>query len=73
MNAESNPYYKWVVVVPLGGLVDRLHALRFLRACDPGYRGLALTLVGLFPTETRQPSSGHAIGYPDSLGSAPTT
>jgi transposase len=36
---------------PMDGFVDRLHTLRFLRACDPGYRGLTLTLVGLPPTE----------------------
>jgi hypothetical protein len=35
----------------MDGFVDRLHALRFLRACDPGYRALTLTLVGLTPTE----------------------
>ncbi len=35
----------------MDGFVDRLHTLRFLRACDPGYRGLTLTLVGLPPTE----------------------
>jgi hypothetical protein len=32
------------------GFVDRLHALRFLRACDPRYRALTFTLVGLSPT-----------------------
>jgi hypothetical protein len=31
--------------------VDRLHALGFLRACDPIYRALTFTLVGLPPTE----------------------
>jgi hypothetical protein len=36
---------------PMDGFVDRLHALRFLRACDPGYRALTFTLVGLPPTE----------------------
>jgi hypothetical protein len=35
----------------MDGFVDRLHALRFLRACDPGYKVLTLTLVGLTPTE----------------------
>ena len=35
----------------MDGFVDRLHALRFLRACDPGYRALTFTLVGLPPTE----------------------
>jgi hypothetical protein len=29
----------------------RLHALRFLRACDSSYRALTLPLVGLPPTE----------------------
>ena len=32
-------------------LWHRLHALRFLHACDPGYRALTFTLVGLPPTE----------------------
>ncbi len=32
------------------GFVDRLHALRFLRACDPSYGALTFTLVGLPPT-----------------------
>ena len=36
---------------PMDGFVDRLHALRFLRACDPSYRALTFTLVGLPPTE----------------------
>ena len=36
---------------PMDGFVDPLHALRFLRACDPGYRALTFTLVGLPPTE----------------------
>src|SRR5437870_12904977 len=31
----------------MDGFVDRLHALRFLRACDPSYRALTFTLVGL--------------------------
>ena len=35
---------------PLDGFVDRLHALRFLRACDPSYRALTFTQVGLPPT-----------------------
>jgi hypothetical protein len=34
----------------MDGFVDRLHALRFLRACDPSYRALTFTLVGLPPT-----------------------
>src|ERR1700730_13647805 len=34
----------------MDGFVDRLHALRFLRACDPSYRALTFTLVGLAPT-----------------------
>jgi hypothetical protein len=34
----------------MDGFVDRLHALRFLRACDPSYRALTFTLVGLSPT-----------------------
>jgi hypothetical protein len=36
----------------MDGFVDRLHALRFLRACDPSYRALTFTLVGLFPPNT---------------------
>jgi hypothetical protein len=35
----------------MDGFVDRLHALRFLRACDPSYRALTFPLVGLPPTE----------------------
>jgi hypothetical protein len=35
---------------PMDGFVDRLHALRFLRACDPSYKALTFTLVGLSPT-----------------------
>jgi hypothetical protein len=35
----------------MDGFVDRLHVLRFLRTCDPSYRVLTLTLVGLPPTE----------------------
>jgi hypothetical protein len=35
----------------MDGFVDRLHALRFLHPCDPGYRALTFTLVGLPPTE----------------------
>jgi hypothetical protein len=35
----------------MDGFVDRLHALRFLRACDPSYRSLTFFLVGLLPTE----------------------
>src|SRR5712671_2798299 len=35
----------------MDGFVDRLHALRFLRACDPSYRALTFTLMGLLPTE----------------------
>jgi hypothetical protein len=34
----------------MDGFVDRLHALRFLRACDPSYRALTFTLAGLSPT-----------------------
>src|SRR5258708_1442180 len=34
----------------MDGFVDRLHALRFLRACDPSYGALTFTLVGLPPT-----------------------
>jgi hypothetical protein len=34
----------------MDGFVDRLHALRFLRACDPSYRALTFPLVGLPPT-----------------------
>src|ERR1039458_1228155 len=34
----------------MDGFVDRLHALRFLRACDPSYRALTFTLTGLPPT-----------------------
>jgi hypothetical protein len=34
----------------MDGFVDRLHALRFLHACDPSYRALTFTLVGLPPT-----------------------
>ena len=30
----------------MDGFVDRLRALRFLRACDPSYRALTFTLVG---------------------------
>jgi hypothetical protein len=37
---------------PMDGFVDRLHALGFLRACDPGYRALTFTLVGLPPLNT---------------------
>jgi len=36
----------------MDGFVDRLHALRFLRACDPSYRALTFTLVGLPPLDT---------------------
>jgi hypothetical protein len=35
----------------MDGFVDRLHALRFLRACDPSYRALTFALMGLPPTE----------------------
>jgi hypothetical protein len=35
----------------MDGFVDRLHALRFLRACDSSYRALTFFLVGLPPTE----------------------
>jgi hypothetical protein len=34
----------------MDGFVDRLQALRFLHACDPSYRALTFTLVGLPPT-----------------------
>jgi hypothetical protein len=34
---------------PKDGFVDRLHALRFLHACDPSYRFLTFLLVGLPP------------------------
>src|SRR5258707_5808818 len=34
----------------MDGFVDRLHALRFVRECDPSYGALTFTLVGLPPT-----------------------
>src|SRR5260221_10913550 len=34
----------------MDGFVDRLHALRFLGACDPSFGALTFTLVGLPPT-----------------------
>jgi hypothetical protein len=34
----------------MNGFVGRLHELRFLRACDPSYRALTFTPVGLPPT-----------------------
>src|SRR5580692_3136089 len=35
----------------MDGFVDRLHALRFLRACDPSYRALTFTLVVYQPLD----------------------
>ena len=35
----------------MDGFVDRLHALRFLRVCDPSYGALPFTLVVRPPTE----------------------
>ena len=39
-----------LLTIPWMALSIRLHALRFLRACDPSYRALTFTLVGLSPT-----------------------
>ena len=48
-----------LLTIPLDGFVDRLHALRFLRACDPSYRALTFTLVGLPPTGKSRLSTAH--------------
>jgi hypothetical protein len=36
----------------MDGFVNRLHAFRFLHACDPSYGALTFTPVGLFPLNT---------------------
>src|SRR5271169_6238725 len=65
----------------MDGFVDRLHALRFLRACDPSYRALTFALMGLPPTEhislsldipCRRHYPGRIDGT-DSLSAAPPT